>query len=275
MLTRITSVLLSLLVHGTVLLYPGSPAQEDRPVPAATDKSLRLAFVRGENPPRETASKATRQEPEPARQPGLAKTPAESAPAPVDPVSAPDRPGVVRKGVTRQETVTPDRPRKSPPAPAPIKRQARAVRPVESPARPRPLKRPPTRDTSEQRVAAAIAAADPSKQLHSPEPVQRSAAALLEIEATYKRDLLAAIERHKRYPLRARKKGYQGEVLVLFTVLRNGTISGIEIAGASRWAVLDRAAAGAVRKLGRFKPIPPRLGRDHWRFQVPIRFAMN
>ncbi len=62
---------------------------------------------------------------------------------------------------------------------------------------------------------------------------------------------------------------------MLFTVLRDGTISEVGIGSSSLRVILDRAASKAVTDLGRFEPIPPQLDRDHWEFRVPIRFAMN
>lgn len=119
---------------------------------------------------------------------------------------------------------------------------------------------------------APVTGPQPHQASESSSPSEET---LREIERAYMNALVAAIERHKRYPLRARKRGHEGEVQVRFTVLGDGTISRIEIGSSSLSAILDQAASRAVRELGRFKPIPSQLGRDHWEFQVPIRFVMR
>lgn len=270
---RLASVLLSLLAHGTAFFYFGGLISHDRPVPSVVGKNLQVALVRADH-------KASSEPPAlPAPQEKIVPPPAEVAPhLKAEPIASSrrvDRQPVATPVLAREVPTTagmlvspppeaesrkhhqPPQKRTEPPLPKQITAE---VQPVDTPAEspmvsvmPREIGPPP----------AAGAASEPSPD------------ALRAIELSYMNALVAAIERHKRYPLRARKKGYEGEVQVQFTVLRDGTIARIGIGSSSLREILDQAASRAVRDLGRFAPIPPELGRDRWEFQVPVRFAMN
>ncbi|VAX06696.1 hypothetical protein MNBD_GAMMA26-452 [hydrothermal vent metagenome] len=114
----------------------------------------------------------------------------------------------------------------------------------------------------------------PAKPLKPPQ-VASSRPAILEIESSYTSDLLKAIERHRRYPLRARRRGDEGEVLVNFTIMEDGEITSIQIASSSSSSSLDQAASRALEKLKQFRPIPHQLQRASWDFRIPVRFALN
>lgn len=272
MLIRIASVLLSLLAHGTVLLYLGGFTPHDRPLPATSGKSLQVAVVRAENGQQEAM--ATRA-PEAVLKPASAKTVHQATLEPVVSANESDRSKSVQQLLATPAPSAAERPVKRPATALSKTRQTPAVRHAE-PSAPPPMPEPQSaNEPIVQRVANTSASAERVKQHVSTESSQRSAKALREIEQSYINALVSAIERHKRYPLRARKKGYEGEVLVLFTVLRDGTISKVGIGSSSLRVILDRAASKAVRDLGRFEPIPPQLDRDYWEFRVPIRFAMN
>jgi protein TonB len=69
-----------------------------------------------------------------------------------------------------------------------------------------------------------------------------------------------------------RAGGRSGEVLVRFTVLANGSVSGISIARSSGNAALDDAGVTLVRRAAPFPPIPAAAGRSSWTFDVPLAF---
>lgn len=62
------------------------------------------------------------------------------------------------------------------------------------------------------------------------------------------RSLLA---RYFTYPPRARREGWQGVVLLRFRINSDGTIAAMGVAHSSGHALLDRAALGALGKVGR------------------------
>ena len=95
------------------------------------------------------------------------------------------------------------------------------------------------------------------------------------LEANYRTELVNAISRYKRYPMRARKKGNEGDVVVAFTIEKDGRITGIAVVESSSWSSLDRAAVRALEKLNRFKPIPDSFFRKQWSFQIPIKFSLQ
>lgn len=74
------------------------------------------------------------------------------------------------------------------------------------------------------------------------------AAALEQLVASRIRGALA---RYFNYPRRARREGWQGAVVLDFRIDIDGTISAINVARSSGYTLLDRAAVGALTKVGR------------------------
>jgi len=75
------------------------------------------------------------------------------------------------------------------------------------------------------------------------------------------------------YPQEARKKGYQGEVLLRVEVLSNGQVGQVEVKRSSGYEVLDQSALTTVK---RWKFIPGRKGEiaiPVW-VNIPIKFEL-
>jgi TonB family protein len=75
------------------------------------------------------------------------------------------------------------------------------------------------------------------------------------------------------YPLEAREKGYQGEVLLRVEILPNGRVGQVEVKKSSGYEVLDQSALVAVKK---WKFIPARKGEVAIPFwvNIPIKFQL-
>ena len=76
------------------------------------------------------------------------------------------------------------------------------------------------------------------------------------------------------YPKRARRKGYEGTVVLEVLVNRNGKVDDLRILASSGYAILDRSAAKSVKSWS-FKPA--KKGNDTvdmW-VQVPVRFKLE
>ncbi len=76
------------------------------------------------------------------------------------------------------------------------------------------------------------------------------------------------------YPNRARRKGYEGTVLLEVLVNRNGTVDDLRILASSGYAILDSSAVKSV-KTWSFKPAKKGKNTvDMW-VQVPVRFKLE
>ncbi|MBI5556403.1 MAG: energy transducer TonB [Deltaproteobacteria bacterium] len=64
------------------------------------------------------------------------------------------------------------------------------------------------------------------------------------------------IQRNISYPLLARKKGWEGKVLVSFIICENGRVADLHIVKSSGFEVLDNNAVTTIKKLEPF-PCPP------------------
>lgn len=87
--------------------------------------------------------------------------------------------------------------------------------------------------------------------------------------------LQAWLERHKRYPRRARMRHLEGVALVRFVLDHEGGVSAVELANSSGHALLD---AEATELLYRAQPLPraTRSGTDRTLLlEVPIRFSLR
>ncbi|MEW8277919.1 MAG: energy transducer TonB, partial [Candidatus Thiodiazotropha sp.] len=95
------------------------------------------------------------------------------------------------------------------------------------------------------------------------------------LEEEYKASLRRAIEANKGYPRRAIRLRQEGEVLVGFTVLRNGVVEALRIVDGSGSRLLDKAARGAVEKISGRLPFPDELAREQWEFTIPINYSLR
>lgn len=71
------------------------------------------------------------------------------------------------------------------------------------------------------------------------------------LQSSLKVTLRQELARHFNYPLLARRRGWEGEVLLAFRLEADGRITGAHVARSSGYGVLDRAALTALGKVKR------------------------
>ena len=76
------------------------------------------------------------------------------------------------------------------------------------------------------------------------------------------------------YPQEARKKGYQGEVILKVEVLSNGRVGQLEVKRSSGYEILDRSAFAAVKE---WRFVPAKKGESPIPFwvNIPIKFQLQ
>lgn len=99
-----------------------------------------------------------------------------------------------------------------------------------------------------------------------------SGTATADLKTIFKAELRARIDENKFYPVAARRMGHSGTVVVAFTMLQDGTLTNIKIDSSSGNSQLDTAGLEAVKKVGKFKPIPSEFGTSSMDLSVPIKF---
>jgi protein TonB len=90
---------------------------------------------------------------------------------------------------------------------------------------------------------------------------------------TFQRALLSHIARYRRYPEGARRDRARGTVQLVFSMLRDGTVTEVRIASSSGYDLLDVAAIETVRKAQPMPRIPAELP-EHLNILVPIAFDL-
>ncbi len=150
---------------------------------------------------------------------------------------------------------------------------------------------PPILSQDESDPSPAIDPPDPSSQKEATEVVVASTQALMPNPSPQQEpNLLAKIPSLSEevlmvrpqyaenprpiYPPEARRKGYEGEVILRVEVLKDGRVGGIEVKRSSGYEILDRSALKAV-KLWRF--VPAKKGEkaiSQW-VNIPIKFQLQ
>ena len=82
-----------------------------------------------------------------------------------------------------------------------------------------------------------------------------------------------ALARCFTYPPRARREGWQGAVLLRFRINSDGSFAAIRVAHSSGYALLDRAALGALHKVGRL-PLDTALSHP-LELQLPVIYHLE
>ncbi len=85
----------------------------------------------------------------------------------------------------------------------------------------------------------------------------------------------ALIEKHKEYPVTARRGRITGTVTVRCILTRDGSLRDSGVARTSGSTLLDNAALRAVRSVGRYPPVPPGIHGNELAVEVPITFRVT
>jgi len=96
-----------------------------------------------------------------------------------------------------------------------------------------------------------------------------------DLRTVYISELRSQIEANKSYPLISRRLGHTGLVVVGFTLLADGSIINIRVVKEARFERLSESALAAVRKIGRYKPIPEELQESQIDLTIPVKFTLQ
>jgi len=90
-----------------------------------------------------------------------------------------------------------------------------------------------------------------------------------------RRELQARLRTQFEYPLMAVRHGWQGDVQLSFRVLANGTLTNIQVAHSSGYALLDRSAIETLRRVHRLHASEQWLHGQHLDMTMPIRYQLT
>lgn len=124
---------------------------------------------------------------------------------------------------------------------------------------------------SEATAAPTVEEASPSEK--SVAPVIGTGRSLQRIRATWQRQLVAHIDRHKRYPTGGARRSV--EVVVQFELDRLGHVKTVGIAKGSGDTNFDEAAIAMMRRSDPVPPPPPLVADEGLSFTMPIVFRVK
>ena len=119
---------------------------------------------------------------------------------------------------------------------------------------------PSSAETKSERAAAPMAGANSQNPNALP---------------NWKSQLVARLERNKRYPAEAQSRGEQGVSQLAFSVDRSGGVHNARITRSSGSSVLDQATLALVARAAPLPPPPPEITGSQIPISVPIRYNMR
>lgn len=168
----------------------------------------------------------------------------------------------------------------APPPPRPVA-APRPTPPRASPPRQAETRPAPARPASAGQATAAAPAGDPvlgAAGSPNPQggasPTPRAAPGAL-LPDHYRAGLSAALRRHLRYPMLARERGLEGEVIVQFSVARDGAVRGVRILRSSGVGAFDNEAVALLARVSPLPPLPGSWPAEEAMFAAPIRFSLR
>lgn len=90
----------------------------------------------------------------------------------------------------------------------------------------------------------------------------------------YLAKLRKVIEEKKTYPKNAKRLGQSGVIHVKFTILRDGTITNIQITQTSSFEILNNATLNLLKEIAKTEPFPKELSDDTMVIILPIEYSL-
>jgi protein TonB len=114
----------------------------------------------------------------------------------------------------------------------------------------------------------------PTSQLPKPNVTSTSTKENKREKEEYLKLIIAELEKHKKYPLIARRLGIEGTVTVEFVVKKDGSLKYVKIVSSSGNSILDSAAKKLV-KACHFPPLPADFKEDSFKVKIPIHYKLQ
>jgi periplasmic protein TonB len=92
---------------------------------------------------------------------------------------------------------------------------------------------------------------------------------------TWRGQIVALIERNKRYPAKAESRGQQGVARVFFSLDRQGQVIDSRVVGSSGVTALDEEALALLRRAQPFPKPPAELTGERVDLMLPLRFNLR
>jgi len=206
-----------------------------------------------------------------------ATAPAEPAPPPVvEPETQPPPPEPQQAVVSLPEPELPKL------VPSPVPHPAVTL-PAPQPPKPKPkLKRiehPPTPPREAEPAPPlqppAPAASAPPAAVSQPSAAQSAASTAASARASWQAQLLAWLEKYKRYPRVAQEQRQQGVVYLRFAIDRQGKVLSSQINKSSGFELLDDEVLALVQRAQPVPPPPPEISGNRIELQVPVAFTLR
>ena len=254
-------LLISLLIHGSILgalfwnWHTPHEAASDAPGEISTTISMEMIQgMRVEEPAPEPEPEPQQVEPEPEKH-DIVEDPTKK-PEPEkkkEPEKKPEKP------IEKPKPKPKEKPKEKP------KNEVKTEKPVEMP------KNLPIGDKNINSTATANSKATTTGQPGT-NGVQGGSGTNTDELNAYRAAIRREIERHKRYPARAKMMRKQGVVSVSFSVSSDGSLSGERVTNSSGDESLDNAALEAVRSA---RPVGPKPTGFASSVSVPISFTIQ
>ncbi|HUQ73735.1 MAG TPA: TonB family protein [Burkholderiales bacterium] len=202
--------------------------------------------------------------------------------APLSPSAAPIVAHLAEPEALKEAPPPAVEPPKPPPKRAVPKPAPKVVRPVPAPQAPTFTMAPPPELPSEPAPPA------PASEAPSPAPAQAPATVASApavpaapapdpslLIAQYRQQFINAAVRYKRYPLRARDSGWEGDVVVRLEIAASGELAEVKVKRGSGYAVLDEQALEMFRLAAPQVPVPPTLRGRAFGFDVRTVYSLK
>lgn len=91
----------------------------------------------------------------------------------------------------------------------------------------------------------------------------------------YEDMVLRKIQENRKYPYAAKKRGIEGTVRIVFTIMKDGSLKSVDIVRGSGADILDDEAIGNIRRSAPFPPIPDTISSNEIVKTVNIVYRLN
>lgn len=133
-------------------------------------------------------------------------------------------------------------------------------------------------EAAPSQAAAASAAAAPmtmAQDERAAAPAEGSVSEAQVLPPGWQKAVMAHLGRHKRYPVEARIKHVEGEVLLRFTMDRTGKVRSASLTKGSGAPMLDAEALAMLVRAQPLPPLPTQVRAEQVELVVPINYRLK